>query len=84
MRSALRVIRNSGKTGDLARAAELMEKAYKYTNEASFQTQRKDLIPQVPKTKDAGIYNDKIQLTITSDQGYDVYYTFDVPACQKC
>jgi hypothetical protein len=36
-----------------------MEKAYKYTNEASFQTQRKDLIPQVPKTKDAGIYNDK-------------------------
>ena len=73
----IRILRNSGKTGDLARAAELMEKAYKYTNEASFQTQRKDLIPQVPKTKDAGIYNDKIQLTITSDQGYDVYYTFD-------
>ena len=74
----IRILRNSGKPGDLARAGELMKKAFASTNEESFQTQRKDLIPSVPEAKpDAGFHQNKIMLTLTSKEGYDVYYTFD-------
>lgn len=74
----IRILRSSGKPGDLARTAELMEKAYSNTGETSFQTQRRDLVPEMPKAnKGTGFYQQKFELTITSEQGYDVYYTFD-------
>ena len=74
----IRILRNSGVDTDLAKAGELMKKAYEMTGEASFQTQRDDLLPAPPRvSKIAGFYETKLYLTIDSYQGYDVWYTFD-------
>ncbi len=74
----IRILRNSSKAGDLAKAAELMDKGYKNTGELSFLTQRRDLVPEMPKaTKGSALYQKKIELELLSEQGYDVYYTFD-------
>ena len=74
----IRILRNSGTPGDMARAAELMKKAYISTGETVFQTQRSDLVPKPPKVNHgSSTYQDKIYLEITSEEGYDVYYTFD-------
>ena len=74
----IRILRSSGKYGDLAKAGELMKTAYEMTGEESFQTQRRDLLPAPPDVDlTAGYYEAKKYIAITSYQGYDVYYTFD-------
>ncbi len=74
----IRILRSSGKPGDLARAGELMKTAYQMTGEASFETQRRDLLPAPPEVDlTAGYYEAKKYIAITSYQGYDVYWTFD-------
>ncbi len=74
----IRILQNSGKKGDLAKAAELMKLAYESTGEKTFMTQRDDLLPAPPEVKPlAGYYETKKTLVFTSYQGYDVYYTFD-------
>ena len=74
----IRILMNSGKKGDRAKAAELMKKAYEKTGEKTFLTQRSDLLPAPPEVKPiAGYYEAKKTLIFTSYQGYDVYYTFD-------
>ena len=74
----IRILRSSGKPGDLAKAGELMKTAYEMTGESSFQTQRRDLLPAPPEVDlTAGYYEAKKYIAITSYQGYDVYWTFD-------
>ena len=74
----IRILLSSGNQKDKAAAGDLMKKAYEQTGESSFQTQRSDLIPAPPEpSKVAGFYERKISLSITSYQGYEVYYTFD-------
>ena len=74
----IRILRSSGKPGDLARAGELMKTAYQMTGESSFETQRRDLLPAPPEVDlTAGYYEAKKYIAITSYQGYDVYWTFD-------
>lgn len=74
----IRILQNSGKDGDLAKAGELMKTAYEMTGELTFQTQRKDLLPAPPEVDlTAGYYEAKKYITISSYQGYDVYWTFD-------
>ena len=74
----IRILQSSGDSADLAKAAELMKLAYEKTGDASFQTQRRDLIPAPPEVDlTAGYYESKKYIAITSYQGYDVYYTFD-------
>lgn len=77
----IRILMNSGKPGDLAKAGELMKTAYERTGDASFQTQRRDLLPAPPEVDlTAGYYEAKKYIAITSYQGYDVYWTFDEKA----
>ena len=74
----IRILRSSGKYGDLAKAGELMKTAYEMTGDSSFQTQRRDLLPAPPEVDlTAGYYEAKKYIAITSYQGYDVYWTFD-------
>ncbi len=74
----IRILQNSGKEGDKAKAGELMKKAYEMTGESTFQTQRRDLLPAPPEVDlTAGYYEAKKYITISSYQGYDVYWTFD-------
>ncbi|MGN0779822.1 MAG: FN3 associated domain-containing protein, partial [Aristaeellaceae bacterium] len=59
-------------------AAELMALAYEYTGQATFRNQRTDLLPVSPSVDlIAGYYEQKKTITLTSSQGYDIYYTFD-------
>lgn len=77
----IRILRSSGKYGDLAKAGELMKTAYKMTGDSSFETQRRDLLPAPPEVDlTAGYYEAKKYIAITSYQGYDVYWTFDEDA----
>ena len=74
----IRILKNSQKKGDLAKAGDLMKLAYEKTGDTSFQTQRRDLLPAPPEVDlTAGYYDQKKRIAITSYQGYDVYYTFD-------
>ena len=74
----IRILRASGNPGDLAKAGELMKTAYEKTGDSSFLTQRSDLLPAPPEVSlTAGFYDTKRRISITSYQGYDVYYTFD-------
>ena len=74
----IRILRNSGDDDDLAKAGELMKIAYEKTGESTFQTQRRDLLPAMPEVDlTAGYYEAKKYITISSYQGYDVYWTFD-------
>ena len=70
-------IRSLMNNGELAKAGNLMDKAYKATGETTFQTQRRDLLPEVPTVTVGGVFEDKKKITMSSPQGYDVYYTFD-------
>lgn len=70
----IRILMNNG---ELAKAGNLMDKAYKATGETTFQTQRRDLLPEVPTVTVGGVFEDKKKITMSSPQGYDVYYTFD-------
>ncbi len=64
--------------GDLARAGELMQEAYEKTGEVAFLNQRNDFVPAPPKVDlTAALYDTKKYISITSYQGFDVYYTFD-------
>ena len=73
----IRILQNSGKKGDKARAGDLMKKAYEMTGEDSFLTQRRDYVPAPPEVDlTAGFYESKKYITISSYQGYEVYYTF--------
>ena len=73
----IRILRSSGRYGDLAKAGELMKKAYEKTGDSSFMTQRRDLLPAPPEVDlTAAYYESKKYITISSYQGYDVYYTF--------
>lgn len=77
----IRILQSSGNAGnseDLAKAAALLKRAYENTGEASFMTQRRDLVPAPPEVDlTAGFYETKKYIAITSYQGYQVYYTFD-------
>ncbi|NLI21909.1 MAG: hypothetical protein GX418_10220 [Clostridiales bacterium] len=61
-------------------AADLMLKAYENTDKDSFRQQRKDFIPNTPQVDTdhlSGRYELEQTITVTSPQGYDVYYTLD-------
>ena len=61
-------------------AADLMLLAYEKTDKDSFRQQRKDFIPNTPQVDTAhlsGRYELAQDITITSPQGYDIYYTLD-------
>ena len=74
----IRILLNSGKDGDLAKAGELMKTAYQNTGDTTFETQRRDLLPAAPQVDlTAGYYEAKKYITIWSYQGYDVYWTFN-------
>ena len=70
----IRILMNNG---ELAKAGNLMDKAYKATGETTFQTQRRVMLPEVPTVTVGGVFEDKKKITMSSPQGYDVYYTFD-------
>lgn len=62
-------------------AGELMQTAYEATGNNTFRQQRTDLLPQAPAVDlTAGYYEEKKYITLTSPQGYDVYYTFNEDA----
>ncbi len=74
----IRILRTNRNPGDLAKAGELMKTAYEKTGDSSFATQRSDLLPAPPEVWPiAGYYETKRRLSITSYQGFEVYYTFD-------
>ncbi len=74
----IRILLNSDKPGDKAKAGELMNTAYINTGDADFFTQRSDLLPAPPEVDlTGGFYESKKRIEIYSYQGYDVYYTFD-------
>ena len=74
----IRILQNRQAEGDLAKAAELMKKAYEQTQDSTFQTQRNDLLPSPPEVNwTAAYYEEKKTLRFTSYQGYDIYFTFN-------
>ena len=73
-RNVIRILLASGRESE---AAELMQAAYDATGVTSFRQQRTDLLPQSPVVSlTAGYYTEKKTITLSSPQGYDVYYTF--------
>ncbi len=61
-------------------AAALMLLAYTNTDKDSFRQQRKDFIPNTPQVDTehvSGRYELEQHITVTSPQGYDIYYTLD-------
>ncbi len=68
-------------TGREAEAADLMMQAYQKTGQTSYRTQRNELLPKAPETNVyAGLYEEKKYITLTSQEGYDIYYTFNAEA----
>lgn len=64
-----------------AEAGELMQTAYDQTGLNTFRQQRMELLPQAPTVDlTAGYYTEKKYITLSSSQGYDIYYTFDEEA----
>ncbi len=64
-----------------AEAAELMLTAYRNTGQTAFRVQRYELLPKAPETNVyAGLYEEKKYVTLTSNEGFDIYYTFDPEA----
>jgi tetratricopeptide (TPR) repeat protein len=64
-------------------AADMMLLAYQKTDKDSFRQQRKDFIPNTPQVDVdhlAGRYELEQKITVTSPQGYDIYYTLDSAA----
>jgi tetratricopeptide (TPR) repeat protein len=61
-------------------AANMMLTAYNNTDKENFYQQRKNFIPNAPQVDTdhlAGRYELEQQITVTSPQGYDIYYTLD-------
>ena len=74
-RNLIRLLENSGRYPE---AADLMQVAYEKTGVASFQTSRSELLPSAPSVDVvAGYYTVVKHLTLTCDEGCDIYYTFD-------
>ncbi|MGN0970636.1 MAG: chitobiase/beta-hexosaminidase C-terminal domain-containing protein [Aristaeellaceae bacterium] len=68
-------------TGREPEAGELMQTAYEMTGQVTFRNQRTELLPVAPSVDlIAGYYEEKKTITLTSAQGYDIYYTFDAEA----
>lgn len=68
-------------TGREPEAGELMLLAYQMTGQVTFRNQRTELLPTAPSVDlIAGYYEEKKTITLTSAQGYDIYYTFDAEA----
>lgn len=62
-------------------AAEMMKLAYANTERETYRLQRRDFIPNMPVTSlSAGRYKREQTATLTSPQGYDIYYTLDKEA----
>ena len=78
----IRILLNSGVRGDKAKAGDLMKKAYENTGETSFDTQRRDLLPEMPELTAGSQYSEKkIEINFKkSSQEYQIYYTFDEDA----
>ena len=64
--------------GRLFEATDLMQTAYDHTGELSFKSQREQRVP-LPPTSDpeSGRYMKECSVTLSSPQGYDVYYLLD-------
>ena len=61
--------------GRLFEATDLMQAAYEKTDELSFKSQREQRVPMAPTSDpDAGRYMLERAVTLSSPQGYDVYY----------
>ncbi|MEA4999926.1 MAG: chitobiase/beta-hexosaminidase C-terminal domain-containing protein [Candidatus Limiplasma sp.] len=61
-------------------AADLMLLAFTNTDRENFRQQRRDFIPNTPQVDTdhlSGRYELEQHITVTSPQGYDVYYTLD-------
>lgn len=61
-------------------AADLMLLAYTNTEKDSFRQERKEFIPNTPEVDTdhlSGRYELEQHITLTSPQGYDIYYTLD-------
>ncbi len=77
----IRILQNSENEDDLVKASELMRTAYENTGAETFLTQRSDLLPASPEAKPVfAYYETKRTITLTSYQGYDIYYTEDEKA----
>ena len=77
----IRILQNSENEEDLLKASELMKKAYENTGAETFLTQRSDLLPAAPEVKPVfAYYETKKTITLSSYQGYDIYYTEDEKA----
>lgn len=61
-------------------AADMMLKAYTNTDRENFRQQRKEFIPNMPQVDTnhlSGRYELEQHITVTSPQGYDIFYTLD-------
>jgi len=61
-------------------AADMMLLAYTNTEKDNFRQERKDFIPNSPQVDTdhlSGRYELEQSITVTSPQGYDIYYTLD-------
>ena len=64
--------------GRLFEATALMQTAYDKTGELSFKSQREQRVPLSPvSTPDSGRYMQECRVSLSSPQGYDVYYLLD-------
>ena len=64
--------------GRLFEATDLMQTAYNNTGELSFKSQREQRVPMPPTSDpDSGRYMQECRVTLSSPQGYDVYYLVD-------
>ncbi len=64
--------------GRLFEATDLMQLAYDKTGELSFKSQRESRVPLAPVAdKENGRYMNSCLVTLSSPQGYDVYYLLD-------
>ncbi len=77
-KAQIRILQTSGREGDLTLAGELMKTAYEKTQENIFKNQRDDFLPKPPETDlTAAYYEVKEHITLTSQQGFDIYFTFN-------
>ena len=76
-KAQIRILQTSEKEGDLTLAGELMKIAYEKTQDSIFKNQRDDFLPKPPETDlTAAYYEVKEHITLSSTQGFDIYFTF--------
>ena len=77
-RAVIRIMLADGRAPE---AAELMQLAYEKTGMVTFRNQRTEMLPMQPMVDlVAGYYEEMKTITLSSPQGYDIYYTFDETA----